>query len=349
MVPFALAVVGYLRTFFVRRHKLALEVAALRQQLAVFKRNQARPKLHCLDRLFWIALCRAWSGWTEALIIVKPETVVSWHRAGFRLFWRWRSQFRRPGRPKVCREIRQLIRRMKADNPNWGAPRIHGELLHLGFEISEPTVSRYLRQLKRHCDNSKAKRWLAFLNNHREVIAGLDFFAVPTITFRVLYCFFVIEHERRRILHFNATAQPTSDWIVQQLREALPLPCRYVYILLDRDAKFGADVFAFLKASGIKPVRTSIRSPWQNGVAERWVGSCRRELLDHVIPLNEPHLRRLGRDYLAYYHEDRTHIGLDKQTPTQRPTELRPTEPCEPLCLARIGGLHHRYTWSQAA
>src|SRR4029077_6282208 len=208
MVTLARAVIAYVWALFVPRHKLALEAAPLRQQLAVWKRKHPRPKLHRLDRLFWIALRQLWSGWAEALIIVKPETVVSWHRAGFRLFWRLRSRSCRPGRPKISEEIRQLIRRMKADNPTWGAPRIHGELLHLGFEISEPTVSRYLQGLKRHCDEDKAKRWLAFLSNHREVIAAFDFFTVPTITFRVLYCFFVIEHDRRRILHFNATADP---------------------------------------------------------------------------------------------------------------------------------------------
>ncbi len=178
------------------------------------------------------------------------------------------------GRPKVSEEIRQLIRRMKVDNPTWGAPRIHGELLQLGFEISEPTVSRYLQGLKRHYHEDKAKRWLAFLSNHREVIAAFDFFTVPTITFRVLYCFFVIEHNRRRILHFNATAHPTSDWIVQQLREALPLPGRYQYVVFDRDAKFGGDVFGFLKTSGLTPVRTSVRSPWQKDYASHctsWV------------------------------------------------------------------------------
>jgi len=242
-----------------------------------------------------------------------------------------------------------LICRMKQNNPTWGAPRIHGELLQLGFEISEPTVSRYLQRLKRHCHQDKAKRWLAFLNNHREVIAAFDFFTVPTITFRVLFCFFVIEHDRRRILHFNVTSHPTSDWIVQQLREALPLPCRYQYVVFDRDAKFGREVFGFLKSSGIKAVRTSMRSPWQNGVAERWVGSCRREILDHVIPLNEQHLRRLGREYLTYYHEDRRHSGLKKQTPAHRPIEPHPTGRCEPLSLPRIGGLQHRYTWPEAA
>jgi transposase InsO family protein len=249
----------------------------------------------------------------------------------------------------MSEEIRQLIRRMKTENPTWGAPRIHGELLQLGFQISEPTVSRYLRRLRRHCDAGRARRWLAFLNNHREVIAAFDFFTVPSLTFRTLYCFFVIEHGRRRILHFNVTTHPTSDWILQQLREALSLPCRYRHVLFDRDAKFGSDVVEFLKASGIQPMRTSVRSPWQNGIAERWVGSTRREVLDHVIPLNEQHLRRLGRDYLAYYHDDRTHIGLEKATPGGRPTEARPTGAGEILALPRVGGLHHRYTSSAAA
>ncbi len=292
MVTLACAVVAYLRSLFLPRHKLALEAVALRQQLAVFKRKQPWPKLDRLDRLFWIVLRRLWEGWSEALIIVKPETVVSWHRAGFQRFWRWRSQGRRPGQPQVNAQIRQLIRRMKAENPTWGAPRIHGELLQLGCEISEPTVSRYLHNLNGCRDEGQAKRWLAFLNNHREVIAAFDFFTVPSLTFRTLYCFFVIEHGRRRILHFNVTEHPASDWIVQQLREALPLPCPYRYVLFDRDTKFGGDVVEFLQA--MKPIRTSVRSPWQNGVAERWVGSVRREVLDHVIPVNDQHLRRLG-------------------------------------------------------
>ena len=169
---------------------------------------------------------RIWTNWSEALILVKPETVVSWHRAGYRLFWKWRSR-RGPGRPKVSEEIRVLVRRMKTENPTWGAPRIHGELVALGFGISEPTVSRYLRRLKRVVEESKASQWLAFLNNHREVIAAFDFFTVPTLWFRTLYCFFAIEHGRRRVLHFNVTFHPTSDWIVQQLREAFPLPCPY--------------------------------------------------------------------------------------------------------------------------
>ena len=342
-----IAVVTYIRAFFLTRHRLALEVAALRHQLAVFKRRQPRPRLGRMDRLFWTMLRRAYSGWTDALIIVKPETVVSWHRAGYRLFWRWRS--RPAGRPKVTSEIRELIRRMTAENPGWGAPRIHGELLQLGFGVSEPTVSRYLQGIRRRYDEGKAKEWAAFLSNHREVIAAFDFFTVATLNFRTLYCFFVIEHGRRRILHFNCTEHPTAIWIIQQLREALPLPCPFRYVLFDRDAKFGNKVLAFLKASGIEPIRTTLRSPWQNGIAERWVGSFRRELMDHVIPLNEQHLRRLGREYLAYYHEDRTHIALDKSTPGARVIEARPSEHSEIHCQPRIGGLHHRYRWTKAA
>jgi len=214
MIALVLAVIAYCRTFFIGRHRLGLEVAALRQQLVVFQRKQPRPHLCDLDRTFWVALRRLWPGWANALIIVKPDTVVSWHRAAFRLFWRWRSRPKRLGRPSVSVEIQQLIRRMKSENPSWGAPRIHGELLQLGFEVSEPTVSRYLQRLKRQPDKSKVQRWLAFVQNHREVIAAFDFFTVPTLSFRVLYCFFVIEHQRRRILHFNVTAHPTSAWIL---------------------------------------------------------------------------------------------------------------------------------------
>ncbi len=336
MVPVVRAVVAYFRAFFVTRHDLALEIAALRQQLAVSKRKQPRPRLRQPDRLFWILLRKLWLHWRQALILVKPETV-GWHRAGFRLFCRFRSRYRLPGRPKVSLQIRELIRCMKEDNPSWGAPRIHGELLLLGFEISEPTVSRYLRQLKRHYEGDEAKRWLAFLNNHREVIAALDFFTVPTVTFRVLYCFFVIEHGRRRILHFHASAHPTGEWILQQLREAFALPCPYRYVILDRDAKFSSEILEFLRSSGIRPIRTSIRSPWQNGIAERWVGSCRRELLDHVIPLDEKHLQRLGREYLAYYHDDRTHIGLAKQTPSRRSVQIRPGPSSKVEASPRIG------------
>jgi transposase InsO family protein len=193
------------------------------------------------------------------------------------------------------------------------------------------------------------QKWLAFLQNHREVIAAFDFFTVPTVTFRVLYCFFVIEHGRRKILHCNVTQHPTAEWIVQQLREAFPEPCRYRYVIFDRDGKFDAEVVAFLKASGLGPKRTSRQAPWQNGIAERWIGSCRREILDHVIALNEQHLRRLLRDYVNYYEQDRLHDSLEKDAPNRRAVEQRPGTNATVMAIPQLGGLHHRYAWGQAA
>ena len=248
-----------LSAFFRSRYNLSLEIIALRQQLSVLKRKNPRPRLRMRDRIFWILIRRLWPGWSNVLLIVKPETVVGWHRAGFRLFWRLRSRSKNLGRPIINAELRGLIQQMVKDNPTWGAPRIHGELLKLGFDVSERTVSRYIRRLSPR--KQARKLWAAFLRNHREVIAAMDFFTVPTLTFRVLYCFFVIEHGRRKILHFNVTENPTHSWIVQQLREALQESCPYRYAILDRDAKFDKDVTDLLLSSGIKPKRISLRCP----------------------------------------------------------------------------------------
>ena len=322
------------------------KILALRQQIAVLKRKRPRPKLNSLDRLIWTTLHRFWSRWPDVLVIVKPETVIGWHRAGFCLYWRWRFQ-PRGGRPRISGEIRDLIRRMAEENVGWGAPKIHGELQKLGFQISERTVARYLRRIRRRRD--PGQRWLAFLQNHREVIAAFDFFTVPTLTFQLLYCFFVIEHGRRSILHCNVTQHPTADWVVQQLREAFPDASPYRSVILDHDSKFDADVMTFLKATGLEPKRTSVQAPWQNGIAERWVGSVRREILDHVIAWNEQHLRRLIRDYVSYHHDDRVHDSLEKDTPNRRPVEQKPTSQATVISHPRLGGLHHRYAWREAA
>jgi putative transposase len=227
---------------------------------------------------------------------------------------------------------------MVGENPTWGAPRIHGELLMHGFDVSERTISRWMKQAPR--DPEPAKRWLAFLRNHQEAIAALDFFTVPTITFGMLYCFFIIDHDRRRILHFHVTRHPTSLWVVQQLREAFPYETAPRFLIFDRDAKYGTEVPAAIRSIRVNCVRTSFESPWQNGIAERWVQSCRRDLLDHVIALNEAHFCRLLSDYVRYYHEDRTHLGLRKETPTGRTRSLA----SGPITVrARLGGLHHRY------
>jgi putative transposase len=234
--------------------------------------------------------------------------------------------------------VRDLIFRMVSENSTWGAPRIHGELLMLGFHVSERTISRWMRRAP--SDPEGGKSWLAFLRNHREVIAAMDFFTVPTLTFGVLYCFFVIGHDRRRVLHFNITRHPASIWIVQQLREAFPYQWAPRFLIFDRDAKYGLEVPVAVRSMAIRPIRSSFQSPRQNGIAERWVESCRRDLLDHVIAINESHLKRLLSEYVHYYHEDRTHLGLDKETPGSR---LRSVSSGRVIGQARLGGLHHRY------
>jgi len=230
---------------------------------------------------------------------------------------------------------------MVTENPTWGSPRIHGELKMLGFDISERTVLRWMRKAPRNSD--PAKRWAAFLSNHREAIAAMDFFNVPTLTFGVLYCFFIIAHDRRRILHCNVTRHPSSAWLIQQLREAFPYDSAPGYLIFDRGASFNEEVIDTVKSFGIQPKRTSFRSPWQNGVGERWVGNCRRDLLDHVIVVNERHLKRLLNAYIIYYHDDRTHLALAKGTPAGREPEKNPNIGCPVVSMPRLGGLHHRY------
>ncbi len=347
MFKFVLSLIWWFSAFLCSRNSLGLEIVALRQKISVLKRRNPRPRLSPWDQVFWAFLRRVWSRWAEVLVVVKPETVVRWHRAGFRLYWRFVSQRREKGRPRISPELRQLIERMAKENPTWGAPRIHGKLLKLGFEVSERTVSRCLGRLGGNGD--ACKLWLIFLKNHREVIAAMDFFTVPTATFRVLYCFFVISHSRRKVLHFNATEHPTSPWIAQQLREAFPEDTAPRYLILDRDRKYEGEATEVLQSMSSELVQTAYRSPWQNGVAERWVGSCRRELLDHVIVFNGAHLRRLVREYLRYYHADRTHDGLGKDTPEKRPVQGREASHVSLVALPRVGGLHHRYTWRLAA
>src|ERR1700731_493668 len=256
---------------FRSREDLVLENLALHQQLLALHAQRPRRRLSALNKLFWVALRMFWSEWRKPLVLVTPRTVVNWHRAGFRLYWAWVSRVRHVGgRKRVSKEVRALIFRMVAENPTWGAPRIRGELLKLGFEVSERGAWGWIRGAPK--DPDPAKRWLAFLRNHREAIAAMDFFTVPTLTFGVLYCLFIISHDRRRVLHFNVTRHPTSEWIVQQLREAFPYDSTAKFLVFDRDAKYGSEVPSALRSMKIRVVRTSFGSPWQNGIAERWVG-----------------------------------------------------------------------------
>ena len=332
----------WLVSSFSSRADLVLENLALRRQLLALHARRPRRRLTALHKLFWVALRMCWSGWRQPLVLVTPRTVVNCHRAGFRLYWTRVSRISQVGgRKHVSKEVRALIFRTVAENPTWGAPRIHGELLKLGFDLSERSVSRWIRRAPRNPD--PVKRWMTFLRNYREAIAAMDFFTVPTLTFGVLYCFVVIGHDRRKILHFNVTRNPHALWVVQQLREAWAYKQPHRFLLFDRDSKFGAEVISAVRDMGSEPTRTAFCSPWQNGVAERWVGSCRRDLLDHVIILNERHLKRLMFSYLLYYHEDRTHLGLAKDAPAGRPTEIRSASDGQIQSFPRLGGLHHRY------
>jgi transposase InsO family protein len=286
------------------------------------------------------------------LIFVKPETVVRWHRKGFRLYWRFLSEKgigKSKGKPPLDKETVLLIHRFLNDNPTWRAPRIHGELLKLGFKVSERSVSRYLREIKPvHSNGSK---WMTFLTNQRKGIAAMDFFVAPTLFFKRLFVFFIISHDRRRIIHIAVTYHPTAMWVSDQIRKAFSSPdFSYIkYMIHDRDGSFSTLVRQTLKSFGIESVRTSVASPWQNGVAERWVGSCRRELLNHVIILNRRHLEILLSEYVLYYNEDRTHYNLDKDPPSGRPVLQRQSDDDKVIALSRIGGLHHKYVWKDAA
>ena len=328
------------RTFIsaLRSHRaLALENLALRHQLEVLKRNAKKPRLTNRDRALWIFLLRYWADWRESLTLVQPETVIRWHRRGFRLYWKWKSRPRWPGRRRVPTEVRDLIRQMSRDNPLWGAPRIHGELLKLGIEVSQATVSKYMIRHRK----PPSQGWRTFLTNHAQDIVSVDFFTVPTATFRVLFVFLVLSNARRRVIHFNVTDSPSAAWTGQQVVEAFPWDTVPRYLLRDRDGVFGEDFVRRVESMDIKQVLISARSPWQNPYVERIIGSIRRECVDHTIIFNERHLRRVLREYFKYYHSSRTHLGLEKDCPTPRPVE-RPE--LGSICTeSMVGGLHHRY------
>jgi putative transposase len=282
----------FFRSLFVSRLSLAAEILVLLQQLLVLNRSLKRPKLRRRDRLFWVCLSRLWKDWRDALIIVKPDTVIKWHREGFRLYWRWKSKT--PiGRPPIDKEIRELIRRISRENPLWGVPRIQSELRLLGFNVTEKTVAKY--RVKRAKPPSQT--WKTFLANHVNQIAAIDFFTIPTINFRVLYCFIVLLHGRRKIVHFNVTEHPTAEWTAQQIIEAFPDDTAPRYLLRDRDSIYGAEFRSRVKGMQIEEVVTAPHSSFQNPYAERVIGSIRRECLDHLIVLNEDHLRRILQAY----------------------------------------------------
>ncbi len=330
--------------FFRSRNEQAIVELALRQQLATYAVETTRPRLTPLDRAFWVALSRFWPHWRDTLVIVKPDTVIRWHRKGFRLYWRSISK-RGPGRPPISEELQRLIHRLAGEN-GWRARKIQAELKKLGFTIGLATVSRYLP--KRAPDPGKQQRWMTFLRHHKDGITAMDFFVVPTVGFRLLYVWFIIDHGRREIIHFDVTSNPTAPWVIQQLREAFPYDSAPKYLICDNDSIFSDQVTGAIRSFGIEPKRTAFQSPWQNGIAERWVGSVRREMLDHLIVLNDQHLYHLLKDYIANYNAERVHTVLG-DFPNGRPIEARPSTDAKVAGLPRVGGLHHRYVWREAA
>jgi putative transposase len=263
--------------------------------------------------------------------------VIRWHRQGFKRFWRWKSRRNSPGRPMIDAKLRALIRRLSSENPTWGAPRIHGELSKLGYAVNESTVAKYM---VRH-PKPPSQTWRSFLKNHAKDIAACDFFTVPTATFRLLFVFFIISHDRRKILHVNVTDSPTAEWTGQQVVNAFPYDTAHKYLIHDRDSIFGKTFKKRVKSMGIEEVITAPESPLQNPYAERFVGSARRECVDHCIVLNTHHLQRILNEYVAYYNSDRTHLGLKKDSPARR--EVETPELGEVKSRPVLGGLHHRY------
>jgi transposase InsO family protein len=318
------------------RAALQLEMLALQHQLQVLQR--ARPHrlpLGNVDRCLWVWLSRVWADWRTAVVIVQPETVIAWHRHGFCLLWAWKSR-RRCGRPPVPADVRALIRTMSQSNPFWGAPRIHGELLKLGIDVSQATVAKYIVRSPK----PPSQTWRTFLTNHVRQIAAADFFVVPTATCRLLFVLVILAHERRRVVHVAVTDHPTAAWTAQQLREAFPWNEAPRYLIRDRDSSFHGWATT-ATAMEIQEVVCAPRSPWQNAYAERLIGSIRRECLNHVIVWNARGLRRVLNAYVAYYQRSRTHLALDKDSPVPRETAAATNG--RVVAIPQVGGLHHRY------
>jgi transposase InsO family protein len=331
------AIYVLIRAFLLPRLILAAENLALRQQVAVYKHAAKRPKLRVRDRVFWVWLARLWPNWRSALAIVQPETVIKWHRQGFRLYWRWKYRAGKPGGPSIERELRDLIRRMSRENPLWGAPRILSELLLLGYQAAERPVAKYMVRPRK----PPSQTWRTFLTNHVPDIAACDFFTVPTVTFRVLYVFIVLRHDRRRVVHFNVTEDPYAEWAAQQIIESFPFEEAPRFLLCDRDGIYSEYFKTRVEGMGIEELPIAPSSPWQNPFCERLIGSIRRECLKHMIILDEDHLRRILKSYVQYYHEARAHLSLERNSPI--PRELEPASRGKVISLPQVGGLHHRY------
>jgi hypothetical protein len=335
MIAMVFLLVGMLCDCFKSRRRLEAEILALRHQLNILQqRAPRRLHLRWADRALFIWLYRRCPRILDAITIVRPDTIVRWHRMGFAAYWRWKL---RPlgGRPRISKEVRDLIRRMSFENPLWGAPKIHGELLKLGIEVAQSTVSIYMVPRQ----DRPLQTWKTFLRNHMEGIASIDLIVVPTIAFEQLFAFLVLGHGRRRLLWIAVTRNPTAEWLAGQITEAFPWDWAPRYLVRDNDRAFGIAFQDRVRAMGIRDRPISFRSPWQNGYVERLIGSIRRECTDHLIVFNAEHLRRILAKYATYYNKVRTHVSLGKDAPYTRPIERFGDIVAYPI----LGGLHHRY------
>ncbi|MBM3865423.1 MAG: transposase [Verrucomicrobia bacterium] len=322
---------------FRARRNLVLENLALRHQVLVLNRRGKSPTLRTSDRLFWATLSAIWSRWTKVLVIVQPQTVVRWHQARFRLYWRWRSRHR-VGRTPKDRELIDLIRRMWQANPTWGSPRIRAELAKLGLQVSAATVRKYRPKGERR---PPSQSWRSSLANHTKQLIAVDFFTVPTVTFRVLFVFVILAHDRRKLLHFAVTEAPSAAWAGQQIVNAFPFETPPKYLLRDRDGTYGSAFSQRVTVLGIEEKPIAPRAPWQNPCVERLIRTIRRECLDHVIVIGELHLQNVLKDYFEYYHHSRPHRSLTQDSPVPRPVQT--PEQGRVVEFPQVGGLHHLY------
>ena len=337
MKTFLFSIVSLVSSFFRSRLSMQMEILALRHQLSLYERSAKKPPIKPADRILWSWISRNWSGWRDALVIVKPKTVIAWQRKRFREHWVRLSRVSRAGRPRMTKEVRELIRKISQANPGWGTPRILGELRKLGIDVSKSTVDKYRVQPKK----PPSPTWRAFLKNHVGDLVSIDFFVVPTVRFKVLFVLVMLAHHRRRVLHFNVTEHPTETWTAQQIVEAFPWDEGPRYLLRDRDGVYGSVYRQRVKNLGIEEVLIAPRSPWQNPYAERVIGSIRRECLNHVIVLNQRHLKRILSGYFDYYHRSRTHLSLSMDCPKPRP--IQSPDQGRVVEFPEVGGLHHRY------
>jgi transposase InsO family protein len=319
---------------FKSRRRLIAENLFLRHQLGIaLRRAPQRLRLRGSDRALLVLMTRLWPSLLGAARVVQPETILRWHRAGFTAFWHWKSR-KRAGRPKIDRALRDLIRRMSKENPKWGASRIHGELLMLGFEVAQSTVSKYMVQ-----GGSPSQGWKTFFRNHAQAIAAIDLFVVPTLTFERLFAFLVLGHGRRQLLWFEVTRHPTAEWLACQITEAFPWASAPTYLIRDNDRAYGHAFRSRVRAMGIRDRPISPRSPWQNPYVERLIGTVRRECVDRVLVIGEAHLRQILSAYAAYYNEVRTHLSLGKDAPLGRAVQRTGVIVAMPI----LSGLHHHY------